>query len=481
MEIMQHIYSLIPILNLLFAAAVVFLERKNPGVTWAWVMVLVFLPGFGFFLYLVFGQNLSRRKIYKLKEFNQKDIEAIIEGQRQGFRESEIQYKDPLMADYQDLIYMNLSSSAAVYTQDNEVVTYTDGNRKFNALLDAIRKATNHIHLMYYIVKDDRLGQRILEALTVKAREGVKVRFLYDDIGSVWLPKSFFRPLLEAGGEVAVFFPSKIPYLNFRFNYRNHRKLAIIDGAVGFIGGFNIGDEYLGLLQRFGYWRDTHLKIEGSAVLQMQAQFFMDWNLASSNAIKPEGRYYPRIPFNGKVGVQIVSSGPDSELEQIRNGYLKMIYAAKESIYIQTPYFIPDESLMTAVKMAALAGVDIRIMIPSVPDHKMVYWATTSYLGELLNLGVKGFLYEKGFLHAKTIVIDGKVASIGTANVDIRSFKLNFEVNAFIYDTETAARQKKIFEKDMLHCSEFTPAMFRNRSLPARFKESLARLISPIL
>ncbi|WP_235918000.1 cardiolipin synthase [Paenibacillus lutrae] len=478
---MQHIYSLIPILNLLFAAAVVFLERKNPGVTWAWVMVLVFLPGFGFFLYLVFGQNLSRRKIYKLKEFNQKDIEAIIEGQRQGFRESEIQYKDPLMADYQDLIYMNLSSSAAVYTQDNEVVTYTDGNRKFNALLDAIRKATNHIHLMYYIVKDDRLGQRILEALTVKAREGVKVRFLYDDIGSVWLPKSFFRPLLEAGGEVAVFFPSKIPYLNFRFNYRNHRKLAIIDGAVGFIGGFNIGDEYLGLLQRFGYWRDTHLKIEGSAVLQMQAQFFMDWNLASSNAIKPEGRYYPRIPFNGKVGVQIVSSGPDSELEQIRNGYLKMIYAAKESIYIQTPYFIPDESLMTAVKMAALAGVDIRIMIPSVPDHKMVYWATTSYLGELLNLGVKGFLYEKGFLHAKTIVIDGKVASIGTANVDIRSFKLNFEVNAFIYDTETAARQKKIFEKDMLHCSEFTPAMFRNRSLPARFKESLARLISPIL
>ncbi|WP_253735861.1 cardiolipin synthase [Paenibacillus sp. FJAT-26967] len=478
---MQHIYSLIPILNLLFAAAVVFLERKNPGVTWAWVMVLVFLPGFGFFLYLVFGQNLSRRKIYKLKEFNQKDIEAIIEGQRQGFRESEIQYKDPLMADYQDLIYMNLSSSAAVYTQDNEVVTYTDGDRKFNALLDAIRKATNHIHLMYYIVKDDRLGQRILEALTAKAREGVKVRFLYDDIGSVWLPKSFFRPLVEAGGEVAVFFPSKIPYLNFRFNYRNHRKLAIIDGAVGFIGGFNIGDEYLGLLQRFGYWRDTHLKIEGSAVLQMQAQFFMDWNLASTNSVKPEARYYPRIPFNGHVGVQIVSSGPDSELEQIRNGYLKMIYAAKESIYIQTPYFIPDESLMTAVKMAALAGVDIRIMIPSVPDHKMVYWATTSYLGELLNLGVKGFLYEKGFLHAKTIVIDGKVASIGTANVDIRSFKLNFEVNAFIYDTETAARQKKIFEKDMLDCSEFTPAMFRNRSLPARFKESLARLISPIL
>ncbi|MFE6799270.1 cardiolipin synthase [Paenibacillus chitinolyticus] len=481
MDILMKLYSFVPLLNFLFALAVVFMEKRNASVTWAWVMVLIFLPGIGFILYLIFGQNMSRRKIYKLKEFNQKDIDNLIESQRRGFRESQVRYKDPVMADYQDLIYMNLTSSSAVYTQDNEVEIFTDGNDKFASLLASIKEAQSHIHLMYYIVKDDRLGRRVIDALAEKAKEGVEVRFLFDDIGSSWLPRQFYKPLLDAGGEVAIFFPSRIPYLNFRVNYRNHRKLAIIDGMTGYIGGFNIGDEYLGINERFGDWRDTHLKVTGSAVLQMQAQFFMDWNLASSHYLKAVSRYYPLIKHPGSVGIQIVSSGPDNELEQIRNGYLKMIYAAKESIFIQTPYFVPDESLLTALKMAALSGVDIRIMIPSIPDHKMVYWATKSYLGELLELGVKGYLYEKGFLHAKTIVIDGKVASVGTANLDMRSFKLNFEVNAFLFDTRTATRQRLIFEEDMMYCSQFTPDMYKARSLVDRVQESVARLVSPIL
>lgn len=310
----------------------------------------------------------------------------------------------------------------------------------------------------------------------------MEVRFLYDHVGSRALPKRFFQELTEAGGHVAAFFPSRIPLLNLRLNYRNHRKLAIIDGHYGYIGGFNIGDEYLGKSKRFGPWRDTHLKLEGSAVQQIQVQFILDWNLASTAQLPLELDYF-RVSSEceGSVGMQIVSSGPDSVLEQIKNSYLKMIYAAKESIYLQTPYFIPDDSLLTALKLASISGVNVKVMIPNKPDHKLVYWASSFYLGELLESGVQVYLYNSGFIHAKTIVVDGKLASVGTANIDIRSFRLNFEMNAFIYDTATSTRLQRIFERDMRSSTELTRDTYHNRSLLLKFKESLARLLSPIL
>jgi cardiolipin synthase len=257
--------------------------------------------------------------------------------------------------------------------------------------------------------------------------------------------------------------------------------LVIIDGKVGYIGGFNIGDEYLGLDDHLGYWRDTHLKIVGSGVLQMQVQFWLDWNLSSGRLLSDDARYFPIIEHHGRVGLQIVSSGPNRSEEQIKNAYIKMISAAKQTIYLQTPYFIPDESLFTALKIAAFSGVEVKLMIPSTPDHKWVYWASLSYLEDLLAAGVQCCLYEKGFLHAKTIVIDGKVASVGTANVDIRSFKLNFEVNAFMYDTDIAERLERIFNDDLQYCSLLTLEGYKGRPLSQRFLESCARLLSPIL
>ncbi|KRE48524.1 cardiolipin synthase [Paenibacillus sp. Soil522] len=482
MAIMQNAYALIMLLNIFLAVTVIFLERRNASTTWAWLMVLFFIPVIGFVLYLILGQKIRRRKLYKLLGDSQRIIEHTVERQMRQLRDNEISFNDPAMHSYQDMIYMNLRTSYAVYTSNNAAQIFTDGKQKFDALLKDIEAAKHHIHLVYYIVRDDELGRRLVKVLAAKAAEGVEVKFLYDHIGSSSLPKRYFQELIAAGGKEAAFFPSRIPYLNLKINYRNHRKLVIIDGQIGYIGGFNIGDEYLGLSKHFGEWRDTHLRVLGNAVLQMQAQFLMDWNLAASGRIELNELYFPIMSNNtGTIGMQLVASGPDTEYQQIKDAYIKMIYAAKKTICLQTPYFVPDESLMTALKIASLSGVDVRIMLPSKPDHFFVYWATHSYLGELLADGVKCYLYEKGFLHAKTLIIDGKVASVGTANLDIRSFKLNFEMNAFIYDTQTSAKLQRIFEEDAQNCIQLTADIYAKRPFINRLKESVSRLLSPIL
>lgn len=482
MAIMHNAYALITLLNIFLALTVIFLERRNASTTWAWVMVLFFIPVFGFLLYLILGQKVRKRKLYKLLGDSQRIIEHTVERQMRQLRDRELTFKDSAMQDYRDMIYMNLKTSYAVFTSNNAVEIFTEGNHKFDALLKDIEAAKHHVHLMYYIVRDDELGRRLVKTLAAKAAQGVEVKFLYDHIGSSRLPRSYFHELKAAGGREAAFFPSRIPYLNLKINYRNHRKLVIIDGKVGYIGGFNIGDEYLGLNEHYGEWRDTHLKVRGNAVLQMQAQFLMDWNLAASGRIMLNELYFPVISDDmGSIGMQLVASGPDSEYQQIKDAYIKMIFAAKETICLQTPYFIPDESLMNALKIAAMCGVDVRIMLPDKPDHFFVYWATHSYLGELIAGGVKCYLYGKGFLHAKTLVIDGKLASVGTANLDIRSFKLNFEMNAFIYDTQTAAKLQRIFELDSENCRRLTKEVYEARPLVNRIKESISRLLSPIL
>lgn len=473
--------SILFILNILLAIIVIFLERKNPTSTLAWLMVLLLLPDIGFILYLIFGQNLSRQKLFKLKIEEDQMLHELLLEQHSHLENNEIQFNDESIKNYKDMIHMHLINSDSIFTQDNEVEIFTDGKEKFDALIKSIESARNHIHMVYYIMKNDSLSKRIVDSLTKKAKEGVEVRLLYDAVGGRSLPRNFFKDFKSAGGRVTSFFPSKLPLINFRINYRNHRKLAIIDGKYGFIGGFNIGNEYLGLNKKMGYWRDTHLKIKGSAVQMIQSRFILDWRYASKEIIGYNSEYYPIIDNVGKIGIQIVSSGPDSEQEQIKNGYLKMINSAKESIYIQTPYFIPDGSVLEALKIASLSGIDVRLMIPNKPDHIFVYWATYSYVGELLKAGARIFVYDKGFLHAKTIVVDGKLASVGTANIDVRSFKLNFEVNAFIYDTNTSCKLKNIFEEDLNYCTELTSELYKKRSFIIKFKESISRLLSPIL
>ncbi|MEX2462483.1 MAG: cardiolipin synthase [Paenibacillaceae bacterium] len=475
-SILFIIYFLV---SITFAVTVVFLERRNIGAAWAWLMVLFFLPGLGFVIYLLLGQNLSRRKIYKIQEDRIKLVQSFIDDQLAELPNTA--FNDPEAHRYLDMIYMNMKHANSVYSQNNEVEIFTNGQAKFDSLFKSIEEAKDHIHLMYYIVHDGLLGQSLIHILSLKAAAGVQVRFLYDDVGCIDLPKHFFDKLIQAGGEVAAFFPSKIPFFNLRVNYRNHRKLAIIDGTHSYIGGFNIGDEYLGLDPFFGYWRDTHLKITGAGVLQIQAQFGLDWNLASEKQIVTDLRYFPSTEPQGQVGLQIVSSGPNQSEEQIENAYVKMIHTAKKSVYLQSPYFIPDESLITAIKIASYSGVAVKLMLPAKGDNRWVHWASFSYLEELLEAGVECYLYEKGFLHAKTIVIDGRVSSVGTANLDNRSLKLNFEVNAFIYDSKIAERLEDIYNEDLKSCRQLTLDEHSQRPLSRKIKESIARLLSPIL
>lgn len=481
-SIISVLTAAIFIFNIFLAAALVFLERRDASSTWAWLLVLFFIPIFGFFVYLLLGRKLRRKTLFKWEGREKVGIENLISHQIEALQNKTFHFRKNNSTHYKNLIYLHLRNNGAVLTQDNHVELINDGRKKFEALLKDIEQAKHHIHIQYYIFRLDGLGTRIMDALTAKAHEGVKVRLLYDDMGSRTLSKRKFKEFISAGGEVETFFPSIWPLINPRMNYRNHRKITVIDGRIGYIGGFNVGDEYIGLSRKFGYWRDTHLRLEGSALHPLQTRFILDWNQASSrHDIEYDEVYFPAIPEKGDTTMQIVSSGPDEEWEQIKDGYLKLIHLAEESIYIQTPYFIPDASFYDAIRIASLSGIDVRIMIPNKPDHPFVYWATYSYVGQMLRAGARIFIYENGFLHTKMIVTDKKASTVGTANIDVRSFKLNFEVNAFIYDETVSNDLAELFHQDMELSTELTYEIYETRTKMIKTKESIARLLAPIL
>ncbi|WP_106767671.1 cardiolipin synthase [Paenibacillus faecalis] len=482
MNITSWLLGLIIFLNIVFAFVVIFQERRDVGATWAWLLVLLLIPIAGFILYLFFAQNFRRKKLFFWDDIKKRGLDQGLKSQVSQFRSQRFQFRNYSSARYKDLVTMNLLYNQAVLSEDNQVKIFTDGREKFDALFNDIEQATDFIHLQYYIIQKDKLGKQLMELLTKKAKEGVEVRVLYDELGSRRMNKKFLKDLRAAGGQVEAFFPSKFRLINIRLNYRNHRKLVIIDGKIGYVGGFNVGDEYLGLDPKFGYWRDTHLRIEGTAVYSIQTRFILDWNQASHiHDIAYFPSLFPHIEAKGNVGIQIVSSGPESEFEHIKNGYLKMITSARSSIYIQTPYFIPDASVLDALRVASLSGVEVNIMIPDKPDHMFVYWASLSYIGELLKVGANVYLYSNGFIHAKTLVVDEEIASVGTANIDFRSFKLNFEVNAFIYDERIAQQLRQEFKKDVSVSTLLTMEKYMKRSRWIKIKESISRLLSPIL
>ncbi|MFA7744552.1 cardiolipin synthase [Salinicoccus roseus] len=469
-------------INFLFAIGMIFLERRSAQSVWAWLFVLFFLPIIGFIIYILFGRKIYNQQIFALNEDDKVGLEHLVDDQLQELRDNRISFSNRVMDKHRKIIHMLLYNNQSFLTINNSIRTFTDGNEKFDHLLEDIRNARDHIHFQYYIFKLDGIGQRLYDALLEKQKEGVSVRILYDDIGSRALSLRNFRKLREAGGLVEAFFPSKLPLINPRINNRNHRKIVVIDGSVGYVGGFNVGDEYLGLNKKFGYWRDTHLRLEGNAVKSLQLRFMLDWNSHNKrNNMVWEDRYFPEMDYLGDTPIQIASSGPDEKWEQIKYGYLKMIYSAKKSIHIQTPYFIPDQSFLEALRIAMLSGIEVHLMIPNKPDHPFVYWGTYSNAGELLDMGAQVHIYEKGFLHQKTIMIDDEVLSIGTTNIDVRSFLLNFEVNAFIYDEKEAIQYRHIFEEDIKDCSLLTKEKYAARSKWIRIKEGIANLISPIL
>lgn len=470
------------VINLVLAFIIIFLERnrRSASSTWAWLFVLFVLPLIGFILYLFFGRTVSKRKMEKNNGKELDTFKSVIKDQVKQFDAHNYQTDNQQVTKHRDLIRMLLNKQDAFLTEDNHIDLFTDGNKLYEKVIEDIYNAKNYIHLEYYTFELDGLGHRILDALETKLKEGLEVKILYDDVGSKKVRMSKFHHFESLGGEVEAFFASKFPLINFRMNNRNHRKIIVIDGQVGYIGGFNIGDDYLGL-GKLGYWRDTHIRVEGDVIDALQIRFILDWN---SQAHRPQfeydDKYFPKKrQHKGKSAIQIASSGPAFDLHQIEYGYTKMIMSAKKSIYMQSPYFIPDQSYINALKMAANAGVDVHLMIPCKPDHPFVYWATFSYAAELLNSGVKIYTYQNGFIHSKVMMIDDEICSVGSANMDYRSFALNFEVNAFIYDEEIAKEIRVAYEDDIKKSKLLTLEKYNNRSLSIKVKEDIAKLVSP--
>lgn len=477
MRFLLIVALVIIIANIFLSLSLIFIERKDPTTTWAWLMVMIMLPGIGFIIYLLFGQNLSREKLFREK--TRTDAEKRKELSNSFFKTQKGQQTSE---EYWDLIRMNYNYCDAKYTVGNSVDIFYDGESKFEQLIYDLEHAKKFIHVQYYIFKRDIIGKKIIKILEKKASEGVEVRFLVDSMGSYTITKRLMKKLINNGGKFEIFFPGILPHINTRINYRNHRKIVVIDGKYGYTGGFNVGKEYINQDKKIGFWRDTHIRIRGESVNDLSERFLLDWCYASGEEIDDFSKYYPKkIYEDGDIGIQIVTSGPDHDEEYIKHAYLKMINNAKKSVYLETPYFVPDEPILEALKLSALSGVDVKIIIPGNPDHIFMKWAASAYIGGLLNAGAKVFYYNKGFIHAKTIVADGEVSTIGTANMDIRSFKLNFEVNAFIYDEKVAKSMEEQFFDDISNSSEVTKEIHNNRSRRMRIKESLIRLLSPIL
>lgn len=462
------------ILTIIFTVIVVVLENRNPVKSLAWIVVLIFIPIGGFILYLFFGQQyrhtrmISKRKRRILQRMSSSTTQS-----------DETETGNKLSPESQQQISLGYQLGGTRLTVHNRVEIFTDGESKFNALIEDLEKATDFIHLQYYIFNNDTLGRTIKAVLSEKARQGVRVRVLYDDVGSWRVKAKFFREMRKAGIEIKPFFKVSFPQLANKLNYRNHRKVAVIDGKIGYIGGMNIADRYCDGLS-WGIWRDTHARIQGPAVYGLQTAFSIDWSFTTREFLS-EARYYPPVEASGDTDIQILTSGPLGEWKEIAMSFLKAIANARECIYIQTPYFLPTDSLLKALQAAALAKVDVRLMVPRHSDSRLLQYASQSYLKDVLRAGIKVYFYEGGFLHAKSLVIDNEFSTIGSTNFDFRSFDHNFEINAFMYSPETNARMKKIFLNDMKQCKRITLSRWKRRPIYTKVVESFVRLMSPIL
>lgn len=469
-------WTIVILFNILCVLSLIFIERKEPNTTWAWLLIFIILPGVGFLIYLMFGQNLSKEKL-----FNEKTITDEKKAKKLLETLSEESEHHEQLDQCLDLIRMNYNHSGALFFAGNKVKMYTVGEEKYNDLFEDIRNAKKFIHIEYYIFRMDGLGLTLLYELQQKVKEGIEVRFVVDAMGSKALRKKHIEYIKKLGIDFHIFFPVLIPRIIPRFNFRNHRKIVVVDGEIGYVGGFNVGDEYVNRGEQFSFWRDTHIRMEGKAVDELNKRFILDFEHASETELGDYTKYFPEKKFIGDVGVQIVSSGPDHKEEYIKIAYMKIINNAKKYVYIQTPYLVLDEPMKEALKIAALSGVDVRLIVPDKPDHFYMAWMLSATIGELMDFGVKFYKYQKGFIHSKTIVSDGLISSIGTANMDIRSFKLNFEVNAILYSEDMAKQCTDVFLKDQADCKLVTKEEYAGRSKTLKVKESIIRLVSPLL
>lgn len=484
-NLLMIVLTITMLLNTISAIITVFHRPRTISTTLAWLLVLLLLPVFGFLLYAFLGRGLAQEKLFSISRIDHVGLtqtKKILSRDLQ--RDARLTPEDTThKADGLIRYYDTLEDTPV--TRHNRVKVVTEGHAKFEALFADIQQATSSIHVEYYAIFKDHIGQQLLDLLVQKAQSGCEVRVLYDPWGGS-ANKRWFHPLVAAGGRVLPFVTSREPIRKTRLNYHLHRKIVVIDGAIGWTGGFNVGDQYLGRSKKFGYWRDTHVRIEGTGALSLQERFTMDWNASVRNAtelIDFQKKYFPDpvAIATGHSAVQIVSDGPDRNLDILKGGMLKMIMMAKKSIWIQTPYFVPDETIIDALGAAALSGIDVRVMIPPMPDHPFIYRATQYYANLMTPLGIKIYVYRKGFMHAKTVVVDDVVASVGSMNQDFRSYSLNFECNAVIYDRDICQQLTTIFEHDMTVSTLLTSKIIVQQSRWLRFKQYFSRLLSPIL
>ncbi|MEZ3441746.1 cardiolipin synthase [Alistipes sp.] len=475
LQILSTIFLVVYTLTIIGVVLVIITDNRNPLKTLPWILVLVLAPGAGLAIYFFFGQNLSKRRIISRR--TRKRITTRLE-------ENDAAGGTGIPPQRLPLARLLSQTALAVPLYGSRLTPYVDGKTKMDALLEAIAGARHHIHIQYYIFSDDETGRRLRDALTAKAREGVEVRILYDDVGCTGVKKAFFEGMRAEGIEAYSFLHVKFPRFTSKVNYRNHRKIGVIDGRIGFIGGMNVADRYvLGIERGNGKrerWRDTHFRIEGSGVAGLQASFLSDWSATTKQAVGGPA-YFPAPERLTDNVMQIVPSGPLGKWRTLLQAVEYVVSRAAQRVWIETPYYLPSETLNAALQEAALAGIDVRLMLPERSDSRVVDLASHSYLDDMMQAGVKIAFYTPGFLHSKLLLIDDDLAVVGSANMDFRSFEHNFEVNAFVYDRAFNARLAAIYETDLGDCRRVTPGDWFHRPRTRRWAESFMRIFSPLL
>jgi cardiolipin synthase len=475
MEIPDILQSVLQTAYLITAASIVFVvvsENRNPFKTLSWVLLLLFLPVLGIAIYYFFGQNNRKQRIISRKMY--KRIK------KQSSETIHFEGDSQVIPACRPLVHLlNKNNNASLFS-GNRISIYTFGKEKIDDLYRDIEQAVHHIHIQYYIFRDDAVGTRFKDLLIRKSRSGVQVRIIYDEVGNWGVKHGFYDEMRRAGISVYGYLKIRFPVLTSRVNYRNHRKIVVIDGRIGYIGGMNIADRYVGAEDNDVHWRDTHIRVEGRGVYGMQSAFLMDWHIAGKKMIASPV-YYPDMPQYADNLMQIATDGPMNRWHNLLQATTRIISGANKYLYIQTPYFLPTEDILHAMQAAALGGVDVRLMLPESSDSKVVDYASRSYLRDVMEAGVQVYFYHAGFLHAKLLLADDYISVVGSANMDFRSFEHNFEVNAYIYGESTAVQMKRIFLRDQQLCRRMTLRMWQNRPLCEKVKESVMRLFSPLL
>ena len=473
-------FSLIFLLTAIPVSVMIILEKRSPYKTAAWILVLILLPVFGVVFYLFFGQEYRKQKL-----FSRKGLISLKKYRQLSFRqlrefEHTLQNLNPLVREKENIIRLLLNNSNALVVNASRLKILNNANETFDAIFEAIENARHHIHMEYYIFSDDKIGNRFKELLIKKSREGIIVRIIIDDVGSWGLSSKFLEELRINNIEIYSFMEVRFPRLTSRVNYRNHRKILVVDGTIGFTGGVNIADRYLEGLKDIGPWRDTHLQIEGAAVGGLQVVFAADWYFVVHENLSGK-RYFPQQKESTGIPLQVAASGPDSDWESIAQVFFTAIAGAKSKVYIASPYLMPTAEILYALKTAALSNVDVRILMPERTDSRIPHWSSYSYIEELLEAGVRIYFYQAGFLHSKYLIVDEVFTTIGTTNLDFRSFETNFEVNAVIYDQAFTANLRKFFRADLRNSRELKLAEWKKRPWHFKLRESLAHIISPML